>query len=120
MQVNKPICPKCNGEESYNSKDLLDNGNWKCHECQTEFAPEEREMVRVNTRISAELNDWLDDKSKKSGVPKSAIIHMALEQYVTQTRSVEALQLSQGTLRDLFAKVEQIEKKLSSGAVMES
>lgn len=72
------------------------------------------EMVRVNTRISSEVNEFLDDRSKKTGVPKSSIIHIALEQYMQQLRSVDALQLSQGTLRELFDKVEQIEKKLSS------
>lgn len=81
---------------------------------------EQREAVRVNTRISAEINDWLDLRAKKTGIPKSSIIHIALEQYVMQLRSVDALELSQGTLRDLFAKVEQIDKKLSSGDVTES
>ena len=73
-------------------------------------------MARVNTRISTEVNEWLDDQSKKTGVPKSAIIHIALENYMQQKRSVSALELSQGTLKELFAKVEQIEKKLSSEA----
>ena len=78
------------------------------------------EMVRVNTRISSEVNQFLDDRSKKTGVPKSAIIHIALEQYIMQLRSVDALQMSQGTLRELFDKVEQIEKKLSSVNVTKS
>lgn len=78
-----------------------------------------REMVRVNTRVSAEVNDFLDERSKKTGVPKSAIIHIALEQYIMQLRSVDALQLSQGTLRDLYQKVEQIQRQLSSGSVVE-
>ena len=78
------------------------------------------EMVRVNTRISSEVNQFLDDRSKKTGVPKSAIIHIALEQYIMQLRSVDALQMSQGTLRDLFNKVEQIEEKLSSVNVTKS
>jgi predicted DNA-binding protein len=78
------------------------------------------EMVRVNTRISAEVNDWLDDRSKSTGVPKSAIIHIALEQYMTQLRSMSALEHSQGTLRELFTKVEQIEKQLASGNVVKS
>ena len=73
-------------------------------------------MIRVNTRISTVLNDWLDEESRKTGVPKSAIIHIALENYMQHKRSVSALELSQGTLRELFDKVEQIEKKLSSEA----
>lgn len=81
---------------------------------------EQREAVRVNSRISAEINDWLDMRSKMTGVPKSSIIHLALESYMIQMRSVSALELSQGTLKELFAKVERIEKKLSSEDVTES
>lgn len=42
------------------------------------------EMVRVNTRISTEVNEWLDNESKRSGVPKSTLIFLALESYMTQ------------------------------------
>lgn len=73
------------------------------------------EMVRVNTRISSELNEWLDKRSKATGVPKSALINIALEQYVMQVRSVNALELSQGTLKEVYEKLEQIEKQLTSG-----
>lgn len=76
-------------------------------------------MVRVNTRISSEVNQWLEGQSNKTGVPKSAIIHIALENYMQQKRSVEALEASSGTLRDLFAKVEKIEEKLSNVGVKE-
>lgn len=79
---------------------------------------EQREAVRVNSRISAEINDWLDKRSKETGIPKSSIIHIALEQYMMQLRSVSALEISQGTLRELFDKVTHIEKKLSNGNVM--
>lgn len=72
-----------------------------------------REMVRINTRISAEVNDWLDERSKKTGVPKSSIVYIALEQYMIQLRSMNALEFSQGTLRELYQKVDNIEKKLA-------
>lgn len=81
---------------------------------------EQREAVRVNSRISAEINDWLDKRSKETGVPKSSLIHIALEQYMMQVRSMNALELNQGTLKQLFEKVEQIENKLSNGNVMQS
>jgi predicted DNA-binding protein len=72
-----------------------------------------REAVRVNSRISAEVNDWLDRRSKETGIPKSSIIHLALEQYMIQMRSITALETSQGTLRELADKVNRIEEKLS-------
>jgi len=77
------------------------------------------EMMRVNTRISITINDWLDEQSDITGVPKSTIIHMALEQYMQTKRSVEALHASSGALKDLFEKVDSIEKKLSSASAME-
>lgn len=78
------------------------------------------DMTRVNTRISREVNAWLDERSKTTGVPKSTIIHLALETYMTQSRQLSALELSQGTLTVLLDKVEKIEKKLSSADEVKS
>lgn len=44
------------------------------------------DMVRINTRISREVNDWLDAKSERTGVSKSTLIYLALEQYIQQQR----------------------------------
>ena len=49
------------------------------------------EMVRLNTRVSKEVNDWLDHKSAKTGVPKSTLIYLALEQYIQQQHVVNEL-----------------------------
>lgn len=46
------------------------------------------EMVRVNTRISKTLNDWLDNRSNETGVPKSTLIFLALEQYMVQNETM--------------------------------
>lgn len=42
------------------------------------------EMVRINTRISKQLNEWLDKRSRETGVPKSTLVFLALEQYMQQ------------------------------------
>lgn len=42
---------------------------------------DEREPMRLSVRVSAELNDWLDAESKAMGMPKSAIVAFATEQY---------------------------------------
>lgn len=49
------------------------------------------EMVRVNTRISKEVNEWLDNKSGRTGIPKSTLIYLALEQYIQQQRMAEEM-----------------------------
>lgn len=63
------------------------------------------EMVRVNTRISSTLNDWLDGQTEKTGIPKSTIIHLALEQYVNQKDTIDTMGL-------MLKKLEELDKKL--------
>lgn len=59
------------------------------------------EMVRINTRISKSVNDFLDSKSEESGVPKSTLIYLALEQYMTQQKTLEVLPQMQGWIEQL-------------------
>lgn len=63
------------------------------------------EMIRVNTRISSTLNDWLDEQSNKTGIPKSTLIHLALEQYVNQREAIDTMGL-------MLKKLEELDKKL--------
>jgi len=39
------------------------------------------EMVRINTRISKSANEWLDKRSDETGIPKSTLIFLAIENY---------------------------------------
>lgn len=43
-----------------------------------------REPMRLSVRVSADLNDWLDNESKAMGMPKSAIVAFATELYRQQ------------------------------------
>lgn len=61
-------------------------------------------MVRVNTRISAELNRWLDEESQQTGVPKSTLIHLALTAYMQQQRAI-------GSLEEIIKRLDRIEKQ---------
>ena len=45
------------------------------------------EMVRVNTRISKNLNDWLDEQTEETGLPKSTQIMLAIENYQQQKQA---------------------------------
>ncbi|MDH2870567.1 MULTISPECIES: ribbon-helix-helix domain-containing protein [Bacillus cereus group] len=65
------------------------------------------EMVRVNTRISSKMNDWLDNYSKETGIPKSTLIHLALEQYVNQKVMLEEMPKMQQMMSTLFQTVQQ-------------
>lgn len=66
------------------------------------------EMVRVNSRLSYDANLWLDNESKRSGVPKSTLILLAVENYI---REKEALK-SMADIGQLVSKIEQLEKSI--------
>lgn len=70
------------------------------------------EMVRVNTRIGKTLNDWLDNESRTTGVPKSTYIHLALEQYVQQRKAIDSM-VDIGSLLETVNKgFKEIEEKI--------
>lgn len=64
------------------------------------------EMVRVNTRISLKANEWLDEESRKTGVPKSTLILLAIENYIQQRQTFEMM----GDMGLLLDKLNAIEK----------
>lgn len=66
------------------------------------------EMVRVNTRISAKANDWLDSESEESGIPKSTLILLAVENYI---REKEAFGLM-ADMGQLVAKIDEMERTI--------
>lgn len=66
------------------------------------------ELVRVNTRISPEINAWLDNKSKKTGVSKSALIHMVLEQHIQQVAVVDELP-------KIYAEIQRMKQQQNQG-----
>lgn len=60
------------------------------------------EMVRVNARVSVDVNKWLDEYSKQSGVSKSTIVYMALDQYRTTKVATDNF----GDMAKLFTEIE--------------
>jgi len=69
-------------------------------------------MVRVNTRISSELNDWLDKESIRTGVPKSTIIHLALTTYMQQQRAMSSIE-------EVVKRLDRIEEQMGNKAKVE-
>lgn len=60
------------------------------------------EMVRVNTRISKNLNDWLDEQTEETGLPKSTQIMLAIEMYQQQKQA-------KGQLTELSVLIEKMQ-----------
>lgn len=66
-------------------------------------------MVRVNTRISRVANKWLDNQSLETGIPKSTLILLAIENYMRE-QEVMARMADMGQLME---KLNMIEKKIA-------
>lgn len=60
---------------------------------------------RINTRISKKMNEWLDNKTAETGIPKSTLISLALENYVQQQETMSTMGL-------MLKKLEEMEKKI--------
>ena len=66
------------------------------------------EMTRVNTRVRKDLNEWLDQQTEETGVPKSTQIMFAIEMY--QQQKMAKGQLTE--LAELIEKLEELSKKV--------
>lgn len=66
------------------------------------------EMVRVNTRISSTLNKWLDKESNETGMPKSTLVMLALENYYSQREVIKRM----SDMGSIMEKLEEIEKQI--------
>lgn len=66
------------------------------------------DMVRVNTRIGADANTWLDEESNRTGVPKSTLIHLAIEQYIQQKEAFARM----ADIGQLVEAIERLESKV--------
>ena len=71
------------------------------------------QMVRVNTRISYQANEWLDKRSEDSGVPKSTLIMLAIESYIQQTEVMGRM----ADMGQLVAAIERLENKFGEGSL---
>jgi len=47
--------------------------------------------VRVNTKISDRANKWLDEKSEEMALSKSALINIAVENYIKEMEVVQGI-----------------------------
>jgi hypothetical protein len=68
-------------------------------------------MARINVAIADELNDWLAMRSKEMHISKTALVNLALEQYMN---SYKIITQADG-IGELVKKMQEIEKALNSG-----
>lgn len=67
-----------------------------------------KEMIRVNTRLPVDLNEWIDDESRKTGLSKSSIVMMAAENYRKERLALRGM----ADMGELVAKIEQLEQMI--------
>jgi len=65
------------------------------------------DMVRVNTRISSDLNEWLDQQYEKTGIPKSTQVMLALENYRKEKVVIDNM----GDFQSIIDKLEKLSLK---------
>lgn len=66
------------------------------------------EMVRLNTRVSVQANDWLDQRSYDSGIPKSTLVMLAIENYMQQHDVMKRM----ADMGELVAAIERMENRI--------
>ncbi|EJP0467881.1 hypothetical protein [Nocardia sp. NPDC019309] len=65
-------------------------------------------MIRVNTSVSTTMNDWLNKQSEETGIPKSTIVMLALENYYQQKEVMKSM----SDMGAIMAKLEEIENRI--------
>lgn len=68
-----------------------------------------REMIRVNTRISKTSNEWLDNYSVETGLPKSTIIMMAIENFIKEKEVMDRM----ADMGDIVKKLDDLQNEVS-------
>ena len=70
---------------------------------------EENQIVRLSVRVSKENNDYLDKKSMQTGISKSELVQIAVEQYRQQAEAVSAM----NNMEVLFEQLEKIQDEVA-------
>jgi len=44
----------------------------------------EQEPIRINIRVQPHIKEWFEEKSKRTAIPYSALMHLALEEHINR------------------------------------
>ena len=69
---------------------------------------ERAETVRINSRIGKTHNDWLDDYSKETGISKSSLIMMAVDDWITKKESIKQTKNGTETLKQMIEEANKL------------
>ena len=69
---------------------------------------ERAETVRINSRIGKTHNDWLDNYSRETGISKSSLVMMAVDDWITKKESIEQTKNGTETLKQMIAEANKL------------
>lgn len=47
--------------------------------------------VRIGVKIPADVNEWLDQESKRTAVAKSSLVYMMIDKYIKETKAIDSM-----------------------------
>ena len=68
------------------------------------------QLFRLNVRVSKENNDYLEKKSTETGISKSALVQIAVEQYRQQGEAVRAM----NNMERYVDQLEQVQREVTA------
>lgn len=68
----------------------------------------EVKKMRVNITVSEEIKAWFEEKSKKTGVAQSALMCMALEEWIFQKEAMKSM----SDMGSIISKLEDMQNKI--------
>ena len=69
---------------------------------------ERAETVRINSRIGKTHNDWLDNYSRETGISKSSLVMMAVDDWITKKESIQQTKNGTETLKQMIAEANKL------------
>lgn len=69
---------------------------------------ENKNVIRVNIRVSQKIKKYFEDKSSETGVAQSALMALALEEYIDQKA---VLAFTSTGAKDLLEKIESLKNE---------
>lgn len=69
--------------------------------------------MRINITVSEDIKAWFEDKSKRTGISQSALMAMALDEWIFQKEAMKSMS-DMGSiiskLEDMQSKIEELKK----------
>lgn len=71
----------------------------------------ENNLIRVNIRVSKKIKEYFEKKSAETGVAQSALMALALDEYIDQKQVVDFT--TNGGIQDLLRQIEEKKNEIN-------